>query len=171
MVKELEDAPRDEVVVLLDCIEPAFDVAVRAAGSILAAHVRRNRRCALVLNSAARDVQPVVSDADWRRALELLAAAEPDARTAAYALLQAGGGVVARSLELVVVTSRVDAPLVDRLVQRTLSRRGVSVVYVDASGAPEPQLLRVQAVGIPLAIVRPGDDLAAALGAREARVA
>ncbi len=171
MVKELEDAPRDEVAVLLDGVRPAFDVAVRAAGSILQAHVRRGRRCALILNSAARDVQPVASDADWRRALELLAAAEPDARTPAYALLQAGGGIVARSLELVVVTSRVDAPLVDRLVQRALSRRGVSVVYVDAAHAREPQLLRLQALGIPLAIVRPGDDLAAALGAREVRVA
>src|SRR5438093_12307849 len=108
MVKELEDAPRDEVAVLLDAVEPAFDVAVRAAGSILQAHMRRRRRCTLVVNSAARDVQPVASDTDWRRALELLAAVEPDARTPPYALLQASGGVVARSLELVVVTSRVD---------------------------------------------------------------
>jgi uncharacterized protein (DUF58 family) len=171
MVKELEDAPRDEVAVLLDGLEPAFDVAVRAAGSILQAHVRRQRRCVLVVNSASRDVQSVASDGDWRRALELLAAAEPDARAPAYALLQAGGGVVARSLELVVVTSSVSVPLVDRLVQRALSRRGVSVVYVDALHAPEPQLLRLQALGIPLAIVRPGDDLAAALGAAEVRVA
>jgi uncharacterized protein (DUF58 family) len=169
MVKELEDAPRDEVAVLLDGVDPDFDVAVRAAGSILQAHVRRDRRCVLVVNSAARNQQPIASDADWRRALELLAAAEPDAPTPAYALVHGSGGVVARSLELVVVTSRVDAPLVDRLVQRALSRRGVSVVYVGASR--EPQLLRLQALGIPLAIVRPGDDLAAALSAREVRVA
>jgi uncharacterized protein (DUF58 family) len=171
MVKELEDAPRDEVAVLLDGIDDGFDVAVRAAGSILLAHVRHGRRCALVVNSAAREVQPVAGEHDWRRALELLACAEPDARTPAYALVQARGGVVARSLELVVVTPRLDVPLVDRLVQRVLSRRGVSVVYVATSRAREPQLSRLQALGIPLAIVRPGDDLAAALSAREVRVA
>ncbi|HET7146829.1 MAG TPA: DUF58 domain-containing protein [Gaiellaceae bacterium] len=176
MVRELEDAPRDEVAVLLDGdaragSDPAFDVAVRAAGSVLQSHVRRNRRCALVFNSAARDVQQVGSEADWRRALELLAAAKRDAPTAAFALLQADGGVAARSLELVVVTSRVDAPLADRLVQRALSRRGTSLVYVEAEQAPEPQLLRLQSVGIPVAVVRPGEDLAAALSAQEVLVA
>ena len=176
MVKELEDAPRDEVAVLLDGdatagTDAAFDVAVRAAGSVLQAHARRGRRCALVVNSAARDVQAVTSESDWRRALEVLAAAERDARTPAFALLQVDGGVAARSLELVVVTSRVDAPLADRLVQRALSRRGTSLVYVESDAAPAPQLLRLQSVGIPVAVVRPGDDLAAALGAPEARVA
>src|SRR5205823_10992472 len=70
MVKELEDAPRDEIAVLLDADERAavgetFDVAVRAAGSILHAHVLRSRRCALVVNSAAREVQPVNSEPEW----------------------------------------------------------------------------------------------------------
>src|SRR5262245_14180768 len=87
MVKELEDAPRDEVAVLLDGVEPQFDVAVRAAGSILRAYARRDRRCVLVVNSAAREVQAIASDAYWLRALEALAGAEPDARTPAYALL------------------------------------------------------------------------------------
>jgi uncharacterized protein (DUF58 family) len=176
MVKELEDAPRDEVVVLLDGDarvgnDRAFDIAVRAAGSVLDAHVRRGRRSALVLNSAARHVQPVTSDGDWRRALELLAAAERDGTTPAFALLQTDGGPAARSLELVVVTSRVDGPLADRLVQRALSRRGTSVVYVEAEPGPEPQLLRLQSVGIPVAIVRYGDDLVGVLSAPEARVA
>jgi uncharacterized protein (DUF58 family) len=176
MVKELEDAPRDEVAVLLDGDATAvtgesFDVAVRAAGSILQAHHRRGRRCALVVNSAARETQTIATDANWRRALEILAGAEPTAQTPAYALLQADGGIAARSLELVVVTSRVDVPLVDRLVQRALSRRGVSVVYVETEPTPEPQLLRLQAVGIPVAVVHRGQDLAAALGAPKARVA
>ena len=131
----------------------------RAAGSILQAHHRRGRRCALVVNSAARETQAIATDANWRRALEILAAAEPTARTPAFALLQADGGMAARSLELVVVTSRIDVPLVDRLVQRALSRRGVSLVYVEAAPGPQPQLLRLQAVGIPVAIVRSGDDL------------
>ncbi|MGZ8716327.1 MAG: DUF58 domain-containing protein, partial [Gaiellaceae bacterium] len=176
MVKELEDAPRAEVAVLLDgdataVVGESFEVAVRAAGSILQAHHRRRRRCALVVNSAARETQTVATDANWRRALELLAAAEPTARTPAFALLQADGGVAARSLELVVVTSRIDVPLVDRLVQRALSRRGVSLVYVETAPGPQPQLLRLQAAGIPVAVVRSGEDLAAALGAPEARVA
>jgi uncharacterized protein (DUF58 family) len=174
MVKELEDAPRDEVVVLLDgdagaVAGEAFEVAVRAAGSILRTHVRRGRRCALVVNSARRPVQTVGSEGDWHRALEVLATVEADGHTPAHALLQSEGGIAARSLELVIVTARVDAPLADRLVQRALSRRGTSLVYV--GGGAEPQLLRLQAVGIPVAVVGVGDDLAAKLGAREAAVA
>src|SRR5437763_5503944 len=177
MVKELEDAPRDEVAVLLDgeanaVVADSFDVAVRAAGSILQAHVLRSRRCVLVLNSAAREVQPIASPADgWHRARELLAAAEPTATTPAFALLQTEGNAATRALELVVVTSRVDAALVDRLVQRALSRHGVSLVYVEAVPGPEPQLLRLQAAGIPVAVVRRGGDLAAALSVPEALVA
>jgi hypothetical protein len=79
--------------------------------------------------------------------------------------------VASRALELVVVTGQVDVALADRLVQRALSRRGASVVHVTASATPEPQLLRLQTVGIPVAVLRPGDDLAAVLGAREVRVA
>ena len=58
----------------------------------------------------------------------------------------------------------------DRLVQRALSRRGVSLVHVEpasfagAEPRPEPLLLRLQAAGVPVAVVRRGDDLAAALG-------
>ncbi len=181
MVKELEDAPRDEVAVLLDGDaaavagdppESTFDVAVRAAGSILRAQVRRGRRSVLIVNSATRETQSVGSGGnDWRRALELLAGCEPTAATPAFALLDAAGGPAARSLELVVVTSRLEPPLVHRLVQRALSRRGVALVYVDPAGfsgaasGPEPLLLRLQAAGIPVSIVRRGDDLASALAA------
>ena len=82
MVKELEDSPRDEIAVLLDAdaasvVGESFDVQVRAAGSILESYVRHGRRAVLVVNSGRRDVQQVHSAAaDWRRALELLAAAE-----------------------------------------------------------------------------------------------
>ena len=170
MVKELEDAPRDEVVVLLDATTPStFDLSVRAAGSILRTHVRRGRRCSLVVNSAARPVQPIASPGEWHRAYELLAAVEPDGRMPLHALLQSEAGVAARALELVVVTSIVDAPLADRLVQRALSRRGSSLVYIGAGR--EPQLLRLQTAGSPVAIVRPGDDLAVRLAPQEVRVA
>ena len=175
MVKELEDAPRDEIAVLLDAdasavVGESFDMQVRAAGSILESYVRRGRRAVLVVNSERRDVQQVHSPAaDWRRALELLAAAEPTGRGSLGRLLAEHDGPAARALELAVVTARLEAGLVDRLVQLALSRRKVSVVYVDpasfnaAPRRPEPLLLRLGAAGIPVAVVRAGDGLASAL--------
>jgi uncharacterized protein (DUF58 family) len=175
MVKELEDAPRDEIAVLLDAdasavVGESFDVQVRAAGSILDSYVRRGRRAVLVVNSERRDVQQVHSAAaDWRRALELLAAAEPTGRSTVSRLLAEHDGPAARALELAVVTARLEPELVDRLVQRALSRRKVSLVYIGAAsfnGArrqAEPLLLRLQTAGVPVAIVRAGDDLGAAL--------
>jgi uncharacterized protein (DUF58 family) len=175
MVKELEDAPRDEIAVLLDAdgsavVGQSFDVQVRAAGSILESYVRRGRRAALVLNSERREVQQVHSPAaDWRRALELLAAAEPTGRGSLGRLLAEHDGPAARALELAVVTARLEPGLVDRLVERALSRRKVSVVYVDpasfngAPRRPDPLLLRLDSAGIPVAVVRAGDDLATAL--------
>jgi uncharacterized protein (DUF58 family) len=175
MVKELEDAPRDEIAVLLDGHHAAlagesFDVQVRAAASVLDAYVRRNRRAVLVVNAAARLVQQVHSPAAGRRrALELLAAVEPTARRPLTALLAEESSPAARALEVVVVTARIDGALTDRLVQRALSRRRVSLVYVDAptfagaSPTAEPLLLRLAASGVPVAVVRAGDDLAAVL--------
>jgi len=175
MVKELEDAPRDEIAVLLDAdasavVGESFDMQVRAAGSILESYVRRGRRAVLVVNSERRDVQQVHSPAaDWRRSLELLAAAEPTGRGSLGRLLAEHDGPAARALELAVVTARLEPGLVDRLVQRALSRRKVSLVYVDpasfngAPRRPEPLLLRLGGAGIPVAVVRAGDDLASAL--------
>jgi uncharacterized protein (DUF58 family) len=175
MVKELEDSPRDEIAVLLDAdpkavVGESFEVQVRAAGSILDAYVQRGRRGVLVLNSERREVQHVHSPAaDWRRALELLAAVEPTGDTPVARLLAEEDGPAARALELVVVTARLEPALVDRLVQRALSRRKVSIVFVDpasfngTSRRPEPGLLRLQAAGIAVAVIRAGDDLAACL--------
>ncbi len=175
MVKELEDAPRDEIAVLLDAdarsvVGESFDVQVRAAGSILEAFVRRGRRAVLVLDTERREVQRVhAPTSDWRRALELLAAAEPTGTTPGSKLLAEDDGPIARALDLTVVTARLDPGLVDRLLQRAATRRKVSIVYVEAAsfnGAPrraEPGLLRLQANGVPVAVVRAGDDLAARL--------
>src|SRR5512132_1588226 len=97
MVKELEDAPRDEIAVLLDAdaaavVRESFDVQVRAAGSILDTYVRRGRRAVLVVNAATQTAQSVHSPvADWRRALELLAAVEPTGGTSAGRLLADAG--------------------------------------------------------------------------------
>jgi uncharacterized protein (DUF58 family) len=182
MVRELEDAPRDEIAVLLDAygkavVGESFDVQVRAAGSILDAYVRRGRRAMLEITSDRQEIQRVHSPAaDWRRALELLAAAEPKGEASAGRLL-AEDTPSARALELVVVIARLEAALVDRLVQRAMSRRRVSVVFVDtatfngAGRTLQPALLRLQAAGVSVAVIRAGDELAAALsgeGALEA---
>jgi uncharacterized protein (DUF58 family) len=185
MVKDLEDAPRDEVAVLLDADgstvvgappDSSFDVQVRAAGSILRSHVRRGRRAALVVNSALPAAQRVhSSDGDWRRALELLAAAEPTGRVPLATLLAVEESPASRALDLAVVTARLAPELVDRLVQRSLAHRRASLVYVDATSfadravarRPEPELLRLQTAGVPVAVVRRGDDLAACLAAPE----
>jgi uncharacterized protein (DUF58 family) len=182
MVKELEDAPRDEVAVLLDADaravvgdppESSFDLQVRVAGSILLAHARRGRRAVLIVNSALREVQRVHSlEGDWRLALEVLAAAEPTGQSHAAALLADDSSPAARALELAIVSARLTPELVDRLIQRVLGRRSVSLVYVDAASfngvgpRAEPALLRLQSAGVPIAVCRRDDDLARALGAR-----
>ncbi len=188
MVKELEDSPRDEVAVLLDGDPSAvvgsppdstFDVAVRLAGSILLAQVRRGRRCVLLLNTAGRETQFVSSEGpEWQRAFELLAAAEPNATGPAATLLRSADDPAARSLELVVVTSRVEQSLVDRLLERAVTRRPVALVHVEPQSFAgrerlrEPALLRLQSAGVPIAVVRVGDDLAAVLnGANAAEAA
>jgi uncharacterized protein (DUF58 family) len=156
MVKELEDAPRDEVAVALDCAgagEP-FEVAVRCAGSLLAAQERRSRRAALVLNAGPRR-----AERDHQAALELLAGVRPEPDAPVEELL---AHEAARALELTVVTGRLPHALVDALV----GRRGAALVYVDAVGRREPGLLRLAASGVAVAVVQPGDDLAERLGAR-----
>ena len=185
MVKELEDAPRDETAVLLDGDAAAvvgrvpdntFELQVRAAGSILKAHAARGRRAALIVNCAARSYQRVHSfDGDWMRALEILAAVEPDGPTQLAAMLADESGPAARALELTVVTANLTPRLAERLSQRVFQRHAATLVYVDplsfAEAPPQrhdagvaAQILRLQRAGVPVAVVRRGDDLATVLG-------
>ena len=181
MVKEFEDSPRDEIAVILDGDEvgavgsppdSAFDAAVRAAGSILLAQVRRRRRAVLALNTRGQERQSVAEGAEWERALGLLAAAMPDGRTPAAALLTESGGAAVHARELVVVTPRLDSQLVSRLIERAFARVAVSVVHVDAptfaglSPSPhaEAQALRLRSAGVAVAVIRHGDDLRDVLG-------
>lgn len=180
MVKELEDAPRDEIAVLLDADASAvsgdsFDVQVRAAGSVLRAHAARGRRAVLAVNSASRPSVRVSSlDGDWLLALGLLAEAQPDGTRPIVELLGRESGPASRALETVVVTARLSGALATKLVQRALSAHGVSVVWIDApsfAGRPtkvEPELLRLQAAGVNVAVLRRGDSLPAVLGAAPA---
>ena len=175
MVKELEDSPRDEVAVVLDAdpaavVGESFELQVRAAGSILLAHARRGRRAVLVVNSPQREQQRVHSaDGDWRHALDLLAGVEPEAGPPLAALLGDEAGAAARALELAVVTASLPPGLVERLVDCSLGHRNVSLVLVDSAtfGAVEPRrfpdLLRLQAAGVAVAVLGSGDDLATVL--------
>jgi uncharacterized protein (DUF58 family) len=183
MVKDLEDAPRDDLAVVLDARagavagdppESSFEAQVRAAGSILKLYARRGRRATLLVNSTPRRIQRVRSyDGDWRLALELLASVEPTGRASLGAMLDDDALVSGRTSDLVLVTAVVDRALVDTLL-RQVPGRLLTVVYVDAATfAPgtrpahrrEPLLLRLQAAGVAVAVVRRGDDLAAVLGA------
>jgi hypothetical protein len=185
MVKELEDAPRDETAVLLDgdagaivgvAPDNTFELQVQAAGSILKAHAARGRRAALIVNCASRAYQRVHSfDGDWLRALEMLAAVEPDGPTPVAALLADEAGPASRALELTVVTASLTPRLAERLAQRVFQRHSATLVYVDpASFAPggatkrDPvvaaQILRLERAGVPVAVLRRGDDLVSVLG-------
>jgi uncharacterized protein (DUF58 family) len=187
MVKELEDAPRDEVAVVLDADgsvvvgkppDSTFELQVRAAGSILKAHAARGRRAALVINSIGRPHQRVSSfDGDWRRAFELLAAVEPNGPTPVTALLADEAGVAQRALEITVVTAVLTPRLADRLLQRALARHASTLVYVDpVSFAPGPrrerdagvsaQMVRLERGGVPVAVLHRDDDLLDKLSAQ-----
>jgi uncharacterized protein (DUF58 family) len=190
MVKELEDSPRDEAAVLLDADaasvvgtppESSFELAVQAAGSIVKSHASRGRRAALILNGARPVYQRVHSyDGDWQRALEILAGAEADGHAPCANMVADEAGPAARAVQLTVVTSTLTPRLAERLAHRALANHGVSLVYVDAAsfghkaGERLPAdagalVLRLQRAGVPVAVLRRGDDLAAVLGAGELR--
>jgi uncharacterized protein (DUF58 family) len=179
MVKELEDAPRDESAVLLDadagCVvgsppDSSFELAVRAAGSILRAYAKRGRRSSLVVNAAAPVYQRVHSfEGDWHLALEILASVVPDGHIPVAHMLTDETAPAPRAMELTVVTSTVSTKLVERLIQRAFAHHPATLVYVNPrSFAATPaatdheataQLLRLERAGIPVAVLRRGDDL------------
>jgi uncharacterized protein (DUF58 family) len=181
MVKELEDTARDGVVVILDCDPPgavgeppdsSFDVAVRAAGSILKAHASRGRLVTFASTGRGRPVVPERSAAsDLDGALDGLAAAEPDAPHGLARFLNGVQPSLASAGELVIVTSTCD-PAAFTATLALAGRRAVSLVWIDAASfaerptRAEPGVLRLAAHGIPTAVVRRGDDLASVLSAR-----
>jgi uncharacterized protein (DUF58 family) len=191
MVKEFEDTPRDEAAVVLDArggldrgVRPdsSFDLAVRAAGSLLRAVSMSGQPVGLHVSGRVPERRRVATyETDWPAALELLARVRPDGMRSLAATL-----VAREELEAVriwVVTSDLADGVVDRLVGLAAARREVAVAYVDSASfadgeddAPPPLArgprLRLAAAGIPVAELRQGGDLAARLGSagrRDAR--
>jgi hypothetical protein len=149
--------------------DSSFDAAVRAAGSVLKHYATRARKATLLTTGRAGVVQPVTSlEGDFRAALGHLAAAEPDALFGLAPWLRNEQARGMRSGEVVVVTANLEPRALEALLAMS-TRRLVSVVWVDsASYAGKPARtaaapLRLAAVGVPVAVVRQGDDLAAAL--------
>jgi hypothetical protein len=127
--------------------------------------------------------QPVHTfDGDWLRAFELLAAVEPDGPSPCAAMLADEAGPAGRALELTVVTASLSSRLVDRLLQRMMSRHSSTLVYVDRSSfsdsPPAPLdpadaglILRLERGGVPVVVLRRGDDLASKLGDNSVKAA
>jgi uncharacterized protein (DUF58 family) len=175
MVRELEDAPRDGVSVVLDLERttvagPAgnssFDEAVRAAAGIVRAHALRAREVLLVLGTPAGDVHRIRTlGADWEEALDALAGVEAVDGAPLQSLL--GPRRVAG--ELVVITGRPETVATTLLARP--STGGSALVAVDVptyAGGPaarsSPALLRLAAAGVPVAVLRRGVPLEDALG-------
>jgi uncharacterized protein (DUF58 family) len=184
MVRELEDAPRDSLAVLLDVDATAvagragassLDAAVRVAAGLVRTHMLRSRRAMLVIGAPEPRVLRVRAPGlDWEAALDALAAVEPAYGTPLQQLVSSRG-VLARVPELVVVTARPEA-VVDALLARSAVGRSSALAVIDAptyAGRPpsaaSPTLLRLAAAGIPLAVVRDGVPLAEALGTLRVR--
>jgi hypothetical protein len=97
--------------------------------------------------------------------------------TPVTALLADEAGAAQRALELTVVTAVLSPRLTDRLLQRSLARHASTLVYVDPTSfaaaqaaerdaAVAAQILRLERGGVPVAVLRRGDDLVEALGAQ-----
>ena len=169
MVKELEDAPLDDLAVIVDqdhdgvagvAGTSSFDAAVRAAGALALAHVQWGRRVA-VLGTApvAEPVRIRSLGHDWEVALDALATMMPVAGARVDRTLRNPSATLSRSREIVVVTGRADIA-VEPLLELRRGGRTVSLVAVASetfAGRPRaaaaPALLRASAQGIPVAVV------------------
>jgi uncharacterized protein (DUF58 family) len=184
MVRELEDAPRDSVAVLLDVErssiagppgDSSLDDAVRAAAGLVRAHAARSRGAMLVIGTPAPDVHRVRTlGAEWERALDALAGVEGADGTPLAALV-APRGLLATIAELVVVTARPEQ-IADALIARAVGGRIPALVAVDAptyAGRPATgstnALLRLAGTGAPVAVLRHGVPLEDSLAGLEER--
>ena len=139
MVKELEDAPRDEIAVILDA-----DASAVGRGQLRRPGARRRldparARVARPAGGARRQLGGAAerpghrrSTATGSRRSAILAEAEPDGTRPVVELLVARGRAgLAGASRPVVITARLSGALATKLVQRSLAGQGVSVVWVD----------------------------------------
>ena len=135
MVKELEDSPRESLVVVLDCDpagdagtspESSFDAAVRAAGSILRAHVARGRRSGLVTTAQADCVTSASSlDGEFGAVAERARRGDGRAQPAISPASSSGRrGASTTRAELVVVTATQSPAAARRLLDLASAPRG-----------------------------------------------
>jgi uncharacterized protein (DUF58 family) len=182
MVKELEDAPRDEAAVVLDARvglvvgsapDSSFEMIVRAAGSLVHRLAVEGRRASLVVSAGRIERTAVTSlEGDWRAVLEVLARVQPDGRRALGATLDdARAGLDAARLFL--VTSDLDGRLSDR-ISGSIGRREIALVWVDArtwhdpnppAGVPDAVAATLQRRGVPVVRLRRDSDIRAVLQA------
>ena len=179
MVKELEDTPRDEAMVVLDCESAAvtgtapdssFDAQVRAAASLLNRLIESGQRSSLLIHGRLRRRLRIGGGgSSWPAALAELATVEADAGRPLRDLLAAPGGGGVDAAAVFVVTAAMSAGLADRLRAIHGSQRRVAVVWVDARsfagavpvrpGAVEGAALGLSRSGIVVARVRLGDSI------------
>lgn len=183
MVKEPADAPREDVVIVLDqdpaCVagpsgESSFDAAVRASGALAQAHLASGRRVTLV--GTARGIGTVHLRGlgpEWEDALDLLAAVEPDVGARLDHVLSGRDRAVGHAREVAVVTA-VPERAGGALDALRRAGRSVSLVLVASetfAGAPErlprPEVLRAAARGVAVAVVRAGVPLEVSLARHE----
>ena len=113
------------------------------------------------------------------RALEILAVAEQDGRRPVEAIVLDQAGAATHARDLAVVTAALRPALVETLIACAAARQQVSVVHVDAGSfagrrravGTDAAVLRLEAAGIAVAVLRRGDDLEAVLGGAESVVA
>lgn len=186
MVKELDDAPLDDLAVILDqdrdgvagpSGRSSFDAAVRAAGALALAHVQRNRRVVVIGTAPGAEAVRIRSPGhDWEVALDALAAVMPVAGGRVDRALRDPATAVSRAREIVVVTGRPDRAI-EALLELRRGGRAVSLVVVApqtfagrSSGRPDPAVLRAAARGIPVAVISAESPIEEALADRLAGV-
>ena len=183
MVKELEDAPRDEVAVVLDADpEAVVGGELRRAGPgggvapALArppGAARRARRQRRPRRAAGRSVGRRRLAAGARPARRRRAGARPAARRACSPTRRARrAGARARGRDGLTAPAPRRAARRARARQRQrLARLRRHVQLRRRAPKPMPELLRLQAAGVAVVVLREGDDLAERLGAAEPEAA
>ncbi len=185
MVKDLDDAPRDEVAVVLDqdpdgvagpIGSSSFDAAVRAAGALARAHAMHNKRAVIVGSSASFAPVRVRSGGhDWELTLDALAAVMPVPGARIVAALRSPAGPIRHAREVVVVTGRPDLAVEAMIDLRNSGRRLSLVVVASETFAGrsrrdvDPATLRAAAHGIPVAVISSGSPIEEALSGGVAR--